>query len=92
VPGQQFGVTRHGRGSLEIAVHHIDEIICCLGTGTVDSRSGRGQMFADMIFDNLGKKAVDGAPASSEKPHDLGALGLPLQSPFHGFNLSAQLS
>jgi hypothetical protein len=78
--------------SFEIAVYDLDEIIGCLGTRTADSRSGCRQMFADMILDDFGKQTVDGTTASGEKPHDLGALGLRLQSPLHCLNLPAQLA
>src|SRR5450432_3254205 len=65
------GVTK--TSLLEVAVDDIDQFVRRLRPRALRASPGCHEMLPDVVFDNLGQKTADGAPAGREETHDFAA-------------------
>ncbi len=61
---------------LEVAVNDIDQFLRGLRLRALPSDSRGQEMLADVVLNDFGQQAADGAPTRCQKAHDFGAFSV----------------
>src|ERR1700730_5245361 len=73
--------------SLEVAMDHVDQLVCGLAVERAGVRLAVDQVRADVVLDHDGQEPVDGAAARRNQVHDLCTASLAFERALDGLDL-----